>query len=81
MLQLAPCISGITPNVVQQCLEMLAAISGRNDDYHELYAQFGQCIKLGLQDDSACRSKEFPSGLRLQSFQLRRRADQYEGLR
>ena len=57
MLQLAPCISGITPNVVQQCLEMLAAISGRNDDYHELYAQFGQCMKCAFQDESTYRMK------------------------
>ena len=57
MLQLAPCISGITPNVVQQCLEMLAAISGRNDDYHEFKAQFGQCIQFAFQDESTYRMK------------------------
>ena len=43
----------IKKQMVKTCLEMFAKIAAQKDDYKKFYAQFGKCIKLGVQEDPA----------------------------
>ena len=36
---------------------MFAEIAEHKDDYNKLYEQFGKCLKLGVHEDSANRTK------------------------
>ena len=47
----------IKKNSVKKCLEMFAEIAKKKDDDKKVYAQFGKCIKLGVQEDSTSRVK------------------------
>eukprot|EP00972_Heterocapsa_arctica_P049550 7292152-Heterocapsa_arctica.AAC.1 len=37
----------VKTNLVTKCLEMLAEIAEKKDDFMKLYKQFGKCLKLG----------------------------------
>ena len=43
----------IKKNYVTKYLEMLAEIAELNAAYRKLYEQFGECMKLGISEDSA----------------------------
>merc|ERR1712079_680808 len=47
----------IKKNLVKKCLEMFAEIAGKKDDYKKFYEQFGECMKLGVHEDSTNRTK------------------------
>merc|ERR1712194_638046 len=47
----------IKKNLVKKCLEMFAEIAEKKDDYKKFYEQFGECLKLGIHEDSANRTK------------------------
>ena len=44
-------------NLVKKCLEMFAEFAEKKDDYNKLYEQFGNCLKLGVHEDSTNRTK------------------------
>ena len=43
-------------NFVKNCLEMLAEIAEKKDDYKQFYKQFGKRLKLGIHEDSMNRT-------------------------
>merc|ERR1712086_177543 len=47
----------IKKNLVKKCLEMIAEIAEKKDDYKKFYEQFGKCLKLGVHEDSTNRTK------------------------
>ena len=44
--------------LVKKCIEMLAEIAEKKDDYKKSYEQFGKCFKLGIHEDSTNRAKK-----------------------
>ena len=56
-LQQYQILRAILMNFAKKCLEMLAGITEKNDDFKKFYEQHGQCSKLGLHEDSTNRTK------------------------
>eukprot|EP00446_Apocalathium_sp_SHHI-4_P033880 CAMPEP_0177316660 /NCGR_PEP_ID=MMETSP0368-20130122/13114_1 /TAXON_ID=447022 ORGANISM="Scrippsiella hangoei-like, Strain SHHI-4" /NCGR_SAMPLE_ID=MMETSP0368 /ASSEMBLY_ACC=CAM_ASM_000363 /LENGTH=97 /DNA_ID=CAMNT_0018775947 /DNA_START=103 /DNA_END=392 /DNA_ORIENTATION=- len=40
----------------EKCLEMLAEVSEKKDDYNKFWEQFGMCQKLGMHEDLTNRT-------------------------
>ena len=47
----------IKKNLVKKCLEMLAEIAEKKDDYTESYEKFGKCLNSGNHEDSTIGAK------------------------